>query len=74
MKTQILLKLEYLMDNFESIDNIEIIISQNRINSKYFVKIYANQKYFSKEGLNRALLEYFEDLPIEFSILYKNEG
>lgn len=73
MKTQILLKLEYLMDNFESIDKIEISIFKNKISSEYFVKIYANQKYFSKEGLNRALLEYFENLPIEFSILY-DEG
>lgn len=73
MKTQILLKLEYLMDNFESIDRIEIQIFQNRVNSKYFIRIYANQKYFSKEGLNNALLKYFEDLPIEFSIEY-DEG
>lgn len=73
MKTQILLKLEYLMGNFESIDRIETLIYEDRTSSKYFVRIYANQRYFSKEGLHNALLEYFENLPIKFSIKY-NEG
>lgn len=73
MKSQIILKLKYLMDNFESIDNVEIIIKQNRNDCKYFVIIYANKKYFTKEGLNKSLLEYFEDLPIQFSISY-DEG
>lgn len=73
MKSQIILKLEYLMDNFESIDDAEIIIKQNRNDCKYFIIIYANKKYFTKEGLNKSLLEYFEDLPIQFSIFY-DEG
>lgn len=73
MKSQIILKLEYLMDNFESIDSVDIMIKQNRNNCKYFIIIYANKKYFSKEELNKSLLEYFEDLPIQFSIFY-DEG
>lgn len=73
MKSQIILKLKYLMDNFESIDNVEIIIKQNRNDCKYFIIIYANKKYFTGEGLNKSLLEYFEDLPIQFSIFY-DEG
>lgn len=73
MKSQIILKLKYLMDNFESIDNVEIIIKYNRNDCKYFIIIYANKKYFTKEGLNKSLLEYFEDLPIQFSIFY-DEG
>lgn len=73
MKSQIILKLKYLMDNFESIDNVEIIIKQNRNDCKYFIIIYANKKYFTEEGLNKSLLGYFEDLPIQFSIFY-DEG
>lgn len=73
MKSQIILKLKYLMDNFESIDNVEIIIKQNRNDCKYFIIIYANKKYFTEERLNKSLLEYFEDLPIQFSIFY-DEG
>ena len=73
MKSQIILKLKYLMDNFESIDNVEIIIKYNRNDCKYFIIIYANKKYFTEEGLNKSLLEYFEDLPIQFSIFY-DEG
>lgn len=73
MKSQIILKLKYLMDNFESIDNVEIIIKQNRNDCKYFIIIYANKKYFTGEGLNKSLLKYFEDLPIQFSIFY-DEG
>lgn len=73
MKSQIILKLKYLMDNFESIDNVEIIIKQNRNDCKYFIIIYANKKYFTEEGLNKSLLEYFEDLPIQFLIFY-DEG
>lgn len=73
MNSQIILKLKYLMDNFESIDKVDFIIKQDRNDIKYFIIIYANKKYFSKEGLNSSLLEYFEDLPIQFSIFY-DEG
>lgn len=50
MKSQIILKLEYLMDNFESIDDAEIIIKQNRNDCKYFVIIYANKNTFLKRN------------------------
>lgn len=49
MKSQIILKLKYLMDNFESIDNVEIIIKQNRNDCKYFIIIYANKNTLQKK-------------------------
>lgn len=73
MRSQIILKLKYLIDNFESIDNVDIMIKQNINNCKYFIIIYTNKKYFTDEKLNKSLLEYFEDLPIQFSIFY-DEG
>lgn len=73
MRSQIILKLKYLIDNFESIDNVDIMIKQNINNCKYFIIIYTNKKYFTNEKLNKSLLEYFEDLPIQFSIFY-DEG
>lgn len=69
MKTSILLKLEYLLDNFESINNFTLISKISRFGNNYLVIIHANIKYFSKEELNKPLKEYFEDTPIEYSII-----
>lgn len=69
MKISILLKLEYLLDNFESINNFTLISKISRFGNNYLVIIYANTKYFSKEELNKSLKEYFEDTPIEYSII-----
>lgn len=69
MKTSILLKLEYLLDNFESINNFTLISKISRFGNNYLVIIHANTKYFSKEELNKSLKEYFEDTPIEYSII-----
>ena len=69
MKTAILLKLEYLLDNFESINNFVLVSRISRIENDYLVIIHANKKYLSKEELNKSLKEYFEDTPIEYSII-----
>ena len=69
MKTSILLKLEYLLDNFESINNFTLVSKISRLNNDYLVIIHANTKYFSKEELDKSLKEYFEDTPIEYSII-----
>ena len=69
MKTAILLKLEYLLDNFESINNFVLVSRISRIENNYLVIIYANKEYLSKEELNKSLKEYFEDTPIEYSII-----
>ena len=70
MKFAILLKLEYLLENFESINSFTVITKINReFDSNYLVIIHANTKYFSKEELNKSLKEYFEDTPIEYSII-----
>lgn len=69
MKTSILLKLEYLLDNFKSINNFTLVSKISRLNNDYLVIIHANTKYFSKEELDKSLKEYFEDTPIEYSII-----
>ena len=69
MKTAILLKLEYLLDNFESINNFVLVSRISRIENNYLVIIHGNKKYLSKEELNKSLKEYFEDTPIEYSII-----
>lgn len=68
-ETSILLKLEYLLDNFESINNFTLISKISRLGNNYLVIIHANTKYFSKEELDKSLKEYFEDAPIEYSII-----
>ena len=69
MKTAILLKLEYLLDNFESINNFVLVSQISRIENNYLVIVHMNSKYFTKEELNDSLANYFENLPIEYSII-----
>lgn len=59
MKTFILLKLEYLLDNFESINNFTLISKISRLGNNYLVIIHANTKYFSKEELDKSLKRIF---------------
>lgn len=68
MKFAILLKLEYLLENFESINSFTVITKINReFDSNYLVIIHMNSKYFTKEELNNSLADYFKNLPIEYS-------
>lgn len=70
MKFAILLKLEYLLENFESINSFTVITKINReFDSNYLVIIHMNSKYFTKEELNNFLADYFKNLPIEYSII-----
>lgn len=70
MKFAILLKLEYLLENFESINSFTVITKINRkFDSNYLVIVHMNSKYFTKEELNSSLADYFENLPIEYSII-----
>ena len=73
MKSIILLKLNYLLDNFESIDEFEILIRKTREENEYFIIVYKNSKYFSTEELKSQLLDYFEDLPIEVIVVEGKE-
>ena len=68
MKTSILLKLEYLLDNFESINNFTLISKISRFGNNYLVIIHANTKYFSNAALNKSLEEYFDVTPVGYSI------
>ena len=69
----ILLKLNYLLDNFESIDEFEILVRRTREENAYFIIVYKNSKYFSSEELKSQLLDYFEDLPIEIIVVEGKE-
>lgn len=70
MKFAILLKLEYLLENFESINSFTVVTKINReFDSNYLVIIHMNSKYFTKEELNNSLTDYFKNLPIEYSII-----
>lgn len=52
MKFAILLKLEYLLENFESINSFTVVTKINReFDSNYLVIIHMNSKYFTKEEL-----------------------
>lgn len=73
MKSMILLKLNYLLDNFESIDEFEILIRKTREENEYFIIVYKNNNYFSSEELKSQLLDYFEDLPIEIIVVEGKE-
>ena len=73
MKSMILLKLNYLLDNFESIDEFEILIRKTREENEYFIIVYKNNNYFSSEELKSQLLDYFEDLPIEMIVVEGKE-
>ena len=73
MKSIILLKLNYLLDNFESIDEFEILIRKTREENEYFIIAYKNNNYFSSEELKSQLLDYFEDLPIEVIVVEGKE-
>ena len=62
MKFAILLKLEYLLENFESINSFTVVTKINReFDSNYLI--------ITKEELNNSLADYFENLPIEYSII-----
>lgn len=50
MKTSILLKLEYLLDNFESINNFTLISKISRFGNNYLVIIHANTNTFQKKS------------------------
>ena len=53
MKFAILLKLEYLLENFESINYFTVTTKIDRIsNPNYLVIVHMNSKYFTKEELN----------------------
>lgn len=69
MKFAILLKLEYLLENFESITFTVITKINREFDSNYLVIIHMNSKYFTKEELNNSLADYFKNLPIEYSII-----
>ena len=70
MKFAILLKLEYLLENFESVNYFTVTTKIDRIsNLNYLVIVHMNSKYFTKEELNDSLANYFENLPIEYSII-----
>lgn len=73
MKSMILLKLNYLLDNFESIDEFEILVRKTREENEYFIIVYKNNNYFSSEELKSQLLDYFEDLPIEVIVVEGKE-
>lgn len=73
MKSMILLKLNYLLDNFESIDEFEILVRRTREENEYFIIVYKNNNYFSSEELKSQLLDYFEDLPIEVIVVEGKE-
>ena len=73
MKSIILLKLNYLLDNFESINEFEILIRKTREENEYFIIVYKNNNYFSSEELKSQLLDYFEDLPIEVIVVEGKE-
>ena len=73
MKSIILLKLNYLLDNFESIDEFEILIRKTREENEYFIIVYKNNNYFSSEELKSQLLDYFEDLLIEIIVVEGKE-
>lgn len=73
MKSIILLKLNYLLDNFESIDEFEILIRKTREENEYFIIVYKNNNYFSSEELKSQLLDYFEDLTIEIIVVEGKE-
>ena len=73
MKSMILLKLNYLLDNFESIDEFEILVRRTREENEYFIIVYKNNNYFSGEELKSQLLDYFEDLPIEIIVVEGKE-
>lgn len=63
-------KLEYLLENFESINSFTVVTKINReFDSNYLVIIHMNSKYFTKEELNNSLADYFKNLPIEYSII-----
>ena len=70
IKFAILLKLEYLLENFESINSFTVVTKINReFDSNYLVIIHMNSKYFTKEELNNSLADYFKNLPIKYSII-----
>lgn len=70
MKFAILLKLEYLLENFKSINSFTVVTKINReFDSNYLVIIHMNSKYFTKEESNNSLADYFKNLPIEYSII-----
>ena len=48
MKSMILLKLNYLLDNFESIDEFEILVRRTREKNEYFIIVYKNEKVNKK--------------------------
>ena len=73
MNTLVILKISYLLDNFESIDRIKVVIDRNRDSHNYFIIVYPNTKYLSREELQESLAGYFEGLPVQFSIT-KGEG
>ena len=39
MNTLVILKISYLLDNFESIDRIKVVIDRNRDNHNYFIDL-----------------------------------
>ena len=70
MKFAILLKLQYLFENFETINSFtEITKIKKEFDSNYLVIIHMNSKYFTKEELNNSLADYFKNLHIEYSII-----
>lgn len=69
MKTAILLKLEYLLDNFESINYFTLVSKVSRTENNYLVIIHMNNNYFTKEELKLSLREYFKNTPVEYSII-----
>ena len=73
MKSMILLKLNYLLDNFESIDEFEILVRKTREENEYFIIVYKNNNYFSSDELKSQLTDYFEDLPIEIIVVEGKE-
>lgn len=65
MKFAILLKLEYLLENFESINSFTVITKINReFDSNYLVIIHMNSKYFTKEELNNSQLIILKIYPL----------
>lgn len=65
MKFAILLKLEYLLENFESINSFTVVTKINReFDSNYLVIIHMNSKYFTKEELNNSLADYLKIYPL----------
>lgn len=73
MKTSILLKMEYLLDNFDSIESYDFTIQCGRNHIGYLLIVKANTNYLTKEQLNKALSDYFKDTPIVYSIIIDEE-